>query len=86
MKTMTANEAKTQFGDMLVKAQQAPIQISRNGKPIAVLVSADDYVALETLKLQLLRDRIVQAEKDIAAGNTVDGEAFMQALTNGEHN
>ncbi len=85
MRTMTANEAKTQFGDMLVKAQQAPIQISRNGKPIAVLVSADDYTALETLKLQLLKDRIAQAEKDIVAGNTVDSEAFMQALIDGEH-
>ena len=85
MRTITANEAKTQFGDMLIKAQQAPIQISRNGKPVAVLVSADEYNALETLKLQLLRERIAQADKDIAAGHMTDGNTFMQALINGEH-
>ena len=84
MRTMTANEAKTQFCDLLLKAQQAPVQINRNGKAVAVLVSADDYVALETLKLQLLQDRIRQAEQAIAADDTVDGDAFMLALMNDE--
>ena len=42
MHTLTANEAKTQFGDMLLKAQREPVQINRNGKPVAVVVSIED--------------------------------------------
>ncbi len=29
MDTLSANEAKTQFGDLLLKAQRAPIQINK---------------------------------------------------------
>ncbi len=35
MKTLTANDAKTQFGDLLLKVQRAPIQINKNGKAVA---------------------------------------------------
>ncbi|MFZ4211256.1 type II toxin-antitoxin system Phd/YefM family antitoxin, partial [Pantoea endophytica] len=38
MHSLSANEAKTQFGDMLLKAQREPVQISRNGKPVAVVI------------------------------------------------
>ena len=55
METLTANQAKTQFGDMLLKVQRAPVQISRNGKPVAVLLSVEDYQALEAIKLRLLQ-------------------------------
>lgn len=41
MNTLSANEAKIHFGDLLLKAQQAPIQINKNGKPVAVVISAD---------------------------------------------
>ena len=43
MDALSANEAKTQFGDMLLKAQRAPIQINKNGKPVAVVISMDEY-------------------------------------------
>jgi len=38
MDALSANEAKTQFGEMLLKAQRAPIQINKNGKPVAVII------------------------------------------------
>lgn len=37
METLTSNQAKTQFGDLLLKVQRAPVEISRNGKPVAVM-------------------------------------------------
>ena len=40
MHNLSANEAKTQFGEMLLTVQREPVQISRNGKPVAVVVSA----------------------------------------------
>ena len=80
MHTLTANEAKTQFGDMLLKAQREPVQISRNGKPVAVVVSIEDYESMEAMKLLLLKGKIQRARNDIDTGNTVDGDAFFYEL------
>lgn len=85
MDALSANEAKTQFGDMLLKAQRAPVQINKNGKPVAVVISMDEYQGIEALKLRILQSRVVQTKADIEAGNTVDGESFFNQLTNGEH-
>ena len=85
MDSLSANEAKTQFGDMLLKAQRAPVQINRNGKPVAVVISMDEYESIETLKLRLLQSRAVQAKADIDEDNTVDGESFFAQLADGKH-
>ena len=84
MDTLTANEAKTHFGDMLLKAQRAPVQINKNGKPVAVVISAEEYAGIEAMKLRLLQARAVQARVDIEAGNLVDGEAFFDELQAGQ--
>lgn len=83
MDTLSANEAKTHFGDMLLKAQRAPIQINKNGKPVAIVISAEEYESIEALKLRLLQSRAMQAKVDIAAGNLVDGESFFDDLETG---
>lgn len=85
MDVLSANEAKTQFGDMLLKAQRAPVQINKNGKPVAVIISMDEYESNETLKLGLLQTRASQARLNIEAGNTVDGNSFFEALESGKH-
>ena len=85
MDALSANQAKTQFGDMLLKAQRAPIQINKNGKPVAVVISMDEYEAIEVLKLQLLQSRAAQAKADIEAGNTVEGDSFFDALETGKY-
>lgn len=85
MDTLSANEAKTQFGDLLLKAQRAPVQINKNGKPVAVVISFDDYEILEALKLQTLQARASQAKAAIEAGNTVESDAFFEALESGRY-
>lgn len=85
MNALSANEAKTHFGDMLLKAQRAPIQINRNGKPVAVVMSTEDYQNFEAMKLQLLQTRAAQARADIAAGALIDGEAFFDELGAGKY-
>ena len=85
MDALSANEAKTHFGDMLLKAQRAPIQINRNGKPVAVVISAEEYESIEALKLQLLQSRAAQAKAEIAAGNLIAGEAFFSELESVQH-
>lgn len=85
MDALSANEAKTHFGDMLLKAQRAPVQINKNGKPVAVVMSAEDYQSIDELKLQLLQARMAQAKADIAAGNLIDGESFFDELESGKY-
>jgi prevent-host-death family protein len=70
---------------MLLKAQRAPIQINKNGKPVAVVISVEEYESIEALKLRVLQSRAAQAKADIAAGNLVDGDAFFDELEAGLH-
>ena len=83
MDTLSANEAKIHFGDMLLKAQRGPVQINKNGKPVAVVISVEEYTEIEAIKLRLLQSRAVQARADITAGNLVDGESFFDELQKG---
>ncbi len=85
MNSLSANEAKTHFGDMLLKVQRAPVQINKNGKPVAVVISTEEYENIEALKLRLLQFRAVQAATDITAGNLIDGESFFNELESGQH-
>jgi len=85
MDALSANEAKTHFGDMLLKVQRAPIQINKNGMPVAVVISMDEYESIEALKLQLLQTRAAQAKADIDASKVVDGESFFDALEAGQY-
>jgi prevent-host-death family protein len=85
MEALTANEAKTQFGDLLLKAQQAPVQINKNGKPVAVVISISEYEHMEDLKMRVLLARAEAARGHIANRDTVDGELFFDELDSGAH-
>ncbi len=80
MQAMTANEAKTQFGEILLKAQRSPVQINKHGKPVAVMLSIQDYENLEELKLKWLQMRALNADEQIRKGELLNGEAFMDVL------
>ena len=40
-----AAEAKTNFGALLEKVQREPLMISKKGRPVAVLMSMDEFEA-----------------------------------------
>ncbi len=84
MQALTANDAKTQFGDMLLKAQREPVQINKNGKPVAVVISMAEYQQMEEIKFTLLQERAARAKLDIEKGNLVEGEQFMSDLIAGK--
>ena len=77
MKSLTANEAKTHFGELLLKAQKEPVQISRNGKAVAVVMSMDEYDAIDKLKLKLLKLRAAEADNEALL---VNGNSFFNEL------
>ncbi len=80
MQSLTANTAKTKFGDLLMKVQREPVQICKNGSPVAVVMSCEEYAQLEALKLQFVKMRFAAAEKDITENNLVDGGTFFNQL------
>jgi toxin ParE1/3/4 len=51
METIAAADAKTNFGALLDKAQRGPVTISKNGRAVAVLMSAEAYREQQQLKV-----------------------------------
>ena len=74
MNTVSSTQAKQEFGEMLMRSQIAPISVTRNGKPVAVIISETEY---QTLKLQNLRAALIEGEQSGDAG-----ELDMQAIKN----
>lgn len=67
MQIIPAQLAKNQFGDLLMKVQREPVEISKHGKRVAVIISPEEYEQFEKLKLQSLKavlaESIAQAER-----------------------
>ena len=59
MQQMNASEASSKFGSVLMKSQKEPISILKNGKPVAVVISDDEYLSM---KEALLRAAIIEGE------------------------
>lgn len=85
MDVLSANEAKTHFGEVLLKAQRFPVQINKNGKPVAVMISAEEFENIEAIKLYFLKLRAKEALSDIEKDNLVDGESFFNELEMGHY-
>ena len=80
MKTMPAAEAKTNFGALLDTAQREPVTISKKGRPVAVMMSIQDYETHIAIKRDLLRAELQKGLKQLDRGKSTDGQEFMQTL------
>ncbi|ELV8675463.1 type II toxin-antitoxin system prevent-host-death family antitoxin, partial [Vibrio vulnificus] len=56
------------------------VKISKNSKDAVVVMSIKDYEELEAMKTDYLRHCFESAKQDLAQGNVVDGEDFLNAL------
>jgi len=70
MEVIPAQLAKNQFGDLLMKVQRAPVEISKHGKHgkrVAVVISPEEYEQFAQLKLRslksILAEYIAQADR-----------------------
>lgn len=43
MKTVSATDAKNKFGELLDEAATGPVRIDKNGRPVAYVLSPDDF-------------------------------------------
>lgn len=75
--TVTASEAKQSFGQLIMDVQREPVQISKSGKPVAVMMSSQEYESLSQLRLDKLRSAISRGIEQCEQGEVSNAkEAF----------
>lgn len=79
MQTMTANEAKTHFGEFIDKAQKTPVGVMRRGRLVGVMVSADDYEQMRQFYANRLR-QTVREVGEYAASQGLTEEKLAELL------
>ena len=80
MEIISASDAKREFGEVILKAQQGPVGINKNGKPAAVMISASAYEEFQALQHQVLKLQIQVGLDDIDAGRVLEGDKVIGAL------
>jgi len=55
MKIMTARDAKNHFGEFLDSAQREPVLITKNNRPVGVMISIQD--AADTVLPEMMMDK-----------------------------
>lgn len=80
METLNASDAKREFGEVLLKAQHGPVGINKNGKPVAVMVSANEYAEIEKIRQAHLQKAIDEGMADVQAGKVKDGQTVIKNL------
>ena len=49
MLTMTSLNAQSQFGALIDTSQRQPVTVTRRGRPVAVVLSYEDYIQLSKI-------------------------------------
>ena len=80
MNTLTANDAKRNFGELLLSAQREPVIISKNSKDTVVVMSMKDFEELEAMKVDYLKYCFESEKNDGDSGVVVDGATFLNSL------
>jgi prevent-host-death family protein len=80
MKTVASTEAKSNFGALLDSAQRGPVTIEKKGRPVAVIISYEDYQQHEILKLESLRNDLMAGIRQADQGELIDGEQAFHDL------
>ncbi len=84
MKTISATNAGFGFERLLDAAWRGPVTIERNGRPVAVMMSVEEYQRLEALEDAIWATRATAAEDagDWLGGE--DSEKLLSAILNAE--
>lgn len=80
MQTMTANEAKTRFGEFLDRVQREPVGVMRHDRIVGVMVSAQDFEAMRAFYANRLQHSLNEAA-DAAARAGLTPEALDALLS-----
>lgn len=72
MQRISAHDAKTRFGQMLDAARREPVTIEKHGRPVAVVMSKEEFDDIEAMKLELLRAEVQIGIDASKAGDRVE--------------
>ena len=83
MKTVSAAKIAAQFNDYLEASREQPVLVTRNGKPVAVLMAVQNQAEAEQLALgrvRSLRSILQEAHEQIQQGRGIPHDQFWQEL------
>ena len=63
MISISATEVKNKFGQILEKVIVQPITVEKTGRPVAIIMSVDEYERLQHLEDHYWGERAREAEK-----------------------
>jgi prevent-host-death family protein len=79
LKIASVAEIKSQFSSFLKASETGPIVVTRNGKPVAVIVGVQDEDEIERLLMAYsprLQAMLEESRKQIRAGDVLSHEEF----------
>jgi len=79
MQTITANEAKTRFGELIDRVQREPVQVTRHNRVVGVMVSAEDYQGMHAFYVDRVQRSMQEAARHAASKGLTD-ETLQQLL------
>ena len=80
MQVLTANQAKTHFGEFIDKAQKEPVKVTRRGRTVGIMVSEEEYEAMQQFYANRLLHTLDKAGKEVIEKGLT--EEKLQALLN----
>jgi len=80
MTTITSKDAQNRFGELIDTAQREPVVITRRDRPIAVVISNEQYKRLEALEDALWAARARAAAAGGYAGDEETRALFQEVL------
>ena len=83
MKTASAAKIAAQFNDYLEASREQPVLVTRNGKPVAVLMAVQSQAEAEQLALgrvRSLRSVLQEAHEQIEQGAGIPHDQFWREV------
>jgi prevent-host-death family protein len=80
MLKLAAKEAKNRFGHLIDQAQREPVTIEKNGRPVAVVISMEEYQHIEQLKLEQLQRDLDLGIAEADRGELLDSDQVFNEL------
>lgn len=80
MLSFTANQAKTRFGELMTKAQNETVTVTKNGRTAFVCLPESEFKEYEQLKLDSLRAKLARSIEQAKNGQLHDGDAVFDEV------
>src|SRR3546814_15812811 len=66
MQTITANEAKTRFGELIDRVHREPVRVTRRNRVVGVMLSAEAYAAMRAFYADRLARPLGETAREAA--------------------